>query len=215
MEPILQTMGCIVIESSPPHKSHITCFKCGKMGHYANECKKEASKKEEVSGDQHLTKGVWFDDSSDDKEVNFIFVSNGTEEYDTQLLSEQQKRYLNIPSTWVLLDSQSTMDVFYNPQLVRNIWYGEHQMNIHCMAGVTTTDLVIDLPGYGTVWFHPNGIATSCHSLEWRKNAESPMTAQIRPHSSCTRMMGQHADLQNQRMAYISQMYWQTRTPPC
>jgi len=32
-------------------------------------------------------------------------------------------------------------------------------MNIHCMAGVTTTDLITNLPGYGTIWFHPNGIA--------------------------------------------------------
>jgi len=51
------------------------------------------------------------------------------------------------------------MDIFYNPQLVTNIQCGEHQMNIHCTAGVTTTDLVANLPGYGTVWFHPNGIA--------------------------------------------------------
>jgi len=32
-------------------------------------------------------------------------------------------------------------------------------MNIHCTAGVTTTDLVANLPGYGTIWFHTNGIA--------------------------------------------------------
>ena len=51
------------------------------------------------------------------------------------------------------------MDIFYNPQLVMNIQCGEHQMNIHCTAGVTTTDLVANLPGYGTIWFHPNGIA--------------------------------------------------------
>jgi hypothetical protein len=32
-------------------------------------------------------------------------------------------------------------------------------MDIHCNAGVTSTNLVGDLPGYGTVWYHPNGIA--------------------------------------------------------
>jgi len=51
------------------------------------------------------------------------------------------------------------MDIFYNLQLVMNIRCGEHQMNIHCTAGVTTTDLVANLPGYGTIWFHTNGIA--------------------------------------------------------
>ena len=32
-------------------------------------------------------------------------------------------------------------------------------MFIHCTAGVAKTNLVGDLPGYGTVWYHPNGIA--------------------------------------------------------
>jgi hypothetical protein len=32
-------------------------------------------------------------------------------------------------------------------------------MDIHCNAGVTTTYLVVDLPGYGTVWYHPEVIA--------------------------------------------------------
>jgi len=31
-------------------------------------------------------------------------------------------------------------------------------MQIHCTAGTTTTNMVTDLPGYGMVWFHPNGI---------------------------------------------------------
>ena len=31
-------------------------------------------------------------------------------------------------------------------------------MAIHCNAGVTTTNLVGDLPGFGMVWYHPNGI---------------------------------------------------------
>jgi hypothetical protein len=32
-------------------------------------------------------------------------------------------------------------------------------MDIHCDAGVTSTNLIGDLPGYGPVWYHPNGIA--------------------------------------------------------
>jgi len=51
------------------------------------------------------------------------------------------------------------MDVFCNPHLVQNIHKADHRMNIHCTAGTTSTDLVADLPGYGTKWFHPNGIA--------------------------------------------------------
>ena len=32
-------------------------------------------------------------------------------------------------------------------------------MDIHCNAGITSTTLVGDLPGYGTVWLHEGGIA--------------------------------------------------------
>ena len=56
-----------------------------------------------------------------------------------------------VPNTWVLLDNQSTVDVFYNKDLLNNIREVETQMNIHCNAGVSTTNLVGDLPGYGTV----------------------------------------------------------------
>jgi len=62
------------------------------MGRYTNKCKKETRKeKKELLGDPHLTKQVHFEDSSDDEDVNFIFVSSGTEEYSTQVLSEYQK----------------------------------------------------------------------------------------------------------------------------
>jgi len=31
-------------------------------------------------------------------------------------------------------------------------------MNIHCNAGMASTSMVGDLPGYGTVWYHPEDI---------------------------------------------------------
>jgi hypothetical protein len=65
-----------------------------------------------------------------------------------------------IPKTWILLDNQSTVDVFHSPDLLKRIRLSDDgHMDIHCNAGVTSTNLVGDLPGYGTVWFHPKGIA--------------------------------------------------------
>ena len=59
-----------------------------------------------------------------------------------------------IPKTWILLDNQSTVDVFHNDDLLENIRVSDNgYMDIHCNAGVTSTNLVGDLPGYGTVWF--------------------------------------------------------------
>jgi hypothetical protein len=64
-----------------------------------------------------------------------------------------------VPKAWILLDNQSTVNVFYNKQLLKNILQSDTHMDIHCNTGVTTTDLIGDLPGYGEVWYHPNGIA--------------------------------------------------------
>jgi hypothetical protein len=61
--------------------------------------------------------------------------------------------------TWILLNNQSTVNVFHNEELLDNIHHGDGFMDIHCNAGVTSTNLVGDLPGYGEVWYNPNGIA--------------------------------------------------------
>jgi hypothetical protein len=64
-----------------------------------------------------------------------------------------------LPNTWILLDNQSTVDVFSNGNLLTDIRQGTESMEIHCNAGIANTNLVGELAGYGTVWYHPNGIA--------------------------------------------------------
>ena len=66
---------------------------------------------------------------------------------------------VGIPDSWILLDSQSTVDVFMNNKLLKNIHYMNKTLSLHCNTGVTTVDKVRDLPGYGTVWFYEDGIA--------------------------------------------------------
>jgi hypothetical protein len=78
---------------------------------------------------------------------------------DTGVSLTTGRRHSKIPETWILLDNQSTVDVFQNANLLKNIREHTSCMNIHCNAGTTTTKLVGDLPGYGTVWFNPKGIA--------------------------------------------------------
>ena len=65
----------------------------------------------------------------------------------------------NIPDNSILLDSQSTVDIFCNPRLVENICRVKDRMKIQCNAGTRVTNLVGDLPGYGSVWFNLRAIA--------------------------------------------------------
>ena len=65
----------------------------------------------------------------------------------------------SIPKTWILLDSQSTVDIFCNPWLLKSICRTAKGMHIHCNAGSRLTNYVGDLPRYGTVWYNPKAIA--------------------------------------------------------
>jgi hypothetical protein len=96
----------------------------------------------------------------DDDRVNFVFANNGATQPRSAGAAFTVDKESRIPRSWILLDNQSTVDVFHNESLLKRIRVSENgHMDIHCNAGVTSTNLVGDLPGYGTVWYHPKGIA--------------------------------------------------------
>jgi hypothetical protein len=132
--------------------SNITCHKCMKKGHYANKCPDRDAETHET-GATLLMAGV-ADGEFDTTERQFQFLQNGNNAVTCQIGEDGR-----LPMSWILLDNQSTDDVFYNPDLLTNIREDTKSMSIHCNAVVATTNLIGDLPGYGTVWYHPKGIA--------------------------------------------------------
>lgn len=64
-----------------------------------------------------------------------------------------------IPPTWLLLDNQSTVDVFANGDMLEDIHQVDDQMVIASNGGSNVTSEMGVLPGYGPVWYDPIGIA--------------------------------------------------------
>lgn len=168
----LNTNGGSRRRKGPPDKSKITCRRCGEKGHYPSECDNERLVRP-ASGDDTSTSSTTSPPSAGTRQSGATLLLSGISEGEFEDDITAGFQFLNhanetvfqnngsaaVPDTWILLDNQSTVDVFHNPRLLRNIREGNSYMDIHCNAGVTSTKLVGDLPGYGTVWYHPNGIA--------------------------------------------------------
>jgi hypothetical protein len=60
---------------------------------------------------------------------------------------------------YVLLDSQSTADIFCNLNYLENIREVEETLTLHTNGGTLECRTKGDLKGYGTVWCHPEAIA--------------------------------------------------------
>ena len=59
----------------------------------------------------------------------------------------------------MLCDNQSTCDVIVNPSFVKNIRSSTVKLILRTQAGECRINQIADLPGVGTVWFYPKGVA--------------------------------------------------------
>ena len=154
------------------------CFRCGRPGHIAAKC----SEAKHVDGNVLHTMGEVAEESSppaddgidddvpDDGSVevsgtaaeDFLFCSVGNQAlmlYQSGFSANSTNSRGGIPDTWILLDSQSSIDVFCNSKLLRGIYKSKATLTIRCNAGVRTTSMRGYLPNYGWVWYYSAGIA--------------------------------------------------------
>jgi hypothetical protein len=92
--------------------------------------------------------------SDDEKVIILTQVHSDSGEY---ILTQKEERK-TINSDLVLLDSQSTVDLFTNPEHVRNIRPAINPVNVHCNKGTLTTTKEADF-GDTPVYFDDRGIA--------------------------------------------------------
>jgi len=134
--------------------THVTCFRCEHKGHYANKCpngpnatllQTEAATAVTLLQASH-TEAIVAADNTNQEVSHFTFA---------QLPS----RHELIPSSWVLLNSQSTVSVFKNPNFLTNIRRSNSQLKVHTNGGTQILLLVGDIKNFGTVWYNPDSLA--------------------------------------------------------
>jgi hypothetical protein len=128
------------------------------MGHYASTCSN--AWRAQGSGTQALMNGVEIADYDDDHILfNFVNLTDRDSNSPSARYGSIHHQGADVSKTWILLDNQSTVNVFCNAELLKNVRKVNKVMNIKCNAGVTWTDMMGDLPGYGEVWYNKNSIA--------------------------------------------------------
>ena len=153
-------------------KPQITCFKCKQNGHYAHLCPStdvsgidDTSRSSNKTGVQMLQTGTTAAGSG---RTHFSFLQE-TVTHDT------------IPDTWILLDSQSTMSVFKNPNFLENIRENDSSITVLTNGGEQTSTLVGDINNFGTVWYNPESIANFLSLAEVRQKCRVTMDTDIGP----------------------------------
>ena len=71
----------------------------------------------------------------------------------------QNRKQDKVNQIWVLLDSWSTIDVFVNADLLKNIKRSDEPIRIHSQAGMSELNEIRDFGPINNVWLDRNGIA--------------------------------------------------------
>jgi hypothetical protein len=156
-------------KKTPADQSKVTCFNYGGQGQMANDCPKKASEKDDATKKDAtalITEGIAEGEFKEGDHMNFMDGVQFMQQHIVGTTMHTKSKGGRGPGSWILLDNQSTVDIFHNAQLLTNLRKSDKSLDIHRNAGVATTNMVGVFLGYGTIWYyHPKGICQHLVSL--------------------------------------------------
>jgi hypothetical protein len=161
------------------------CYCCGKAGHTSNKCyQKNKPKSEwvinktpELVRVQHLMSEQQNTPPSDEASAApsiaaatpepqgetspFSWIGIQVAKTSSALSGAKQEQEMK---KWIMLDSESTVDLFCNPEFVTDVTTVHETLQLKTSAGVLTTNKKATVPDYGQVWYHEDAM-TNIFSL--------------------------------------------------
>eukprot|EP00536_Pseudo-nitzschia_multiseries_P002896 jgi/Psemu1/6620/gm1.6620_g len=159
----------------PNRYRNFTCYWCGRKGHIAAICKaikhidgttiQTNNKKENNTKDQgQYTGAIMLIDRSCDSESEDDDTRSDVEDhldepdYNYQIGWTNCMKGVTKDRKEVVVED-STVHMFCQKAFLTNIREATDELHLYANAGMTIITHVGYLPGFGTVWFHPEGIA--------------------------------------------------------
>eukprot|EP00804_Cyclotella_cryptica_P019093 CCRYP_021211-RA/>CCRYP_021211-RA protein AED:0.16 eAED:0.16 QI:0/0/0/0.66/1/1/3/0/1057 len=144
------------------------CFRCGRKGHIATNCpaEKPGAASEEDDDGEHLHTMRAVEGSENEESEGY---SSGKYEDENEVDGDDDAVYFfhqrdtkGLSRDWLLLDSQSSTDMFCNRDYLRDVKAAARPTTIHCNAGTTVCikEGIISSEEFGDipVKYHPTGI---------------------------------------------------------
>ena len=169
---IFMQAGGVIAGADGVTHTHVTWFRCEHKGHYADKCPNGPNatllQTEAVAAVMLLQAS----------HTEAIIAADNTNPVSDFIFTQLPSRHELIPSSWVLLDSQST--VFKNPNFLTNIRRSNRQLKVHTDGGTQILSLVGDIKNFVLSGTIPTLSPTSSLSPPFASSVASQWTRPLK-----------------------------------